>query len=293
MSQPMRGTLYVVPTPIGNLEDITLRALRVLKEAHFIAAEDTRHTKKLLNHFDIHPTELFSYREQNSREAGAKVRALLEQGRSGAVVSDAGMPAISDPGRQMIADLVELGSPFVVLPGPSALLTALVGSGLATGAFSFHGFLDRRAKVRRSALEFLKMRPETLVFFESPHRIEKSLADMHAVFGDRQVVVARELTKVHEHYARGRLSEWSALLPPEAMRGEMVVLIEGMTAAPECPETADAGLLEGESAAQHVRRLMDEGLDRKEAMRAVAKARRITRRAVYQSLLLQGRDLQE
>ncbi len=287
LHQSARGTLYVVPTPIGNLEDITLRALRVLKEVHFIAAEDTRHTKKLLNHFDIHPTEFFSYREQNSREAGAKVRALLEQGRSGAVVSDAGMPAISDPGRQVIADLVELGFPFVVLPGPSALLTALVGSGLATEAFSFHGFLDRQTKGRRTTLELLKMRRETLVFFESPHRIEKSLEDMHAVFGDRQVVVARELTKVHEHYVRGRLSEWSALLPPEAMRGEMVVLIEGMTAAPEYPETADAGLLEGESVAQHVRRLMDEGLDKKEAMRAVAKARSITRRAVYQSLLLQ------
>ncbi len=287
LSQSTRGTLYVVPTPIGNLEDITLRALRVLKEAHFVAAEDTRHTKKLLTHFDIHPAELFSYREHNSREAGAKIIALLEQGRSGAVVSDAGMPAISDPGLKIVVDLVELGYPMVVLPGPNALLTALVGSGLSTEAFSFHGFLDRQSKWRRAALEFLKMRPETLVFYESPHRIHKSLADMHAIFGDRQVVIAKELTKVHERYVRGRLSEWNTLLSPDATRGEMVVLIEGMTSAPVSQEKSNSASYEGESIAQHVSRLMDEGLDKKEAMREVAKARSMSRRDVYQTLLLQ------
>ena len=284
--RPTPGTLHVVPTPIGNLEDITLRALRVLNEAHFIAAEDTRHTKKLLNHFNIHPVELFSYREQNSREAGAKIIALLERGHPGVVVSDAGMPAISDPGFTLVAELVKLGLPIVVLPGPSASLTALVGSGLSTETFSFHGFLDRRSKWRKIALEFLKMRPETLIFFESPHRIGKSLADMHAVFGDRQVVIARELTKVHEQYARGRLSEWNTLLLPDAARGEMVVLIEGLAAASSLAQTADAVSCEGESVAQHVERLMDAGLDKKEAMREVAKARSMSRRAVYQTLLL-------
>ncbi|PWI57588.1 16S rRNA (cytidine(1402)-2'-O)-methyltransferase [Sulfoacidibacillus thermotolerans] len=280
------GTLYVVPTPIGNLEDITLRALRVLQEVDFIAAEDTRHTRKLLTHFAIRPKQFFSYHEHNVRTAGESVIRLLQAGYSGALVSDAGMPAISDPGFDLIALLVAEQLPYVVLPGPNAAMTALVGSGLDTKNFSFHGFLPRVAKERRAIIEQLRGRSETLIFYEAPHRIDKMLADLYEGLGNCPVVIAKELTKHHECYVRGRLAEHQQLLPEEMKRGEMVVLVGADPQwDPHVTQNHQSVLGEQLSIAEHVAQWMAEGLTQKEAMREVAKARSISRRDVYRALL--------
>jgi len=220
--------LYIVATPIGNLEDITLRALRVLRQADLIACEDTRHTQKLLNHFEIKiPTQ--SYHEHNE---AARARELVERVAAGgrvALVSDAGMPGISDPGERVIRAAVERGLNVVAIPGPSALVTALVASGLPTETFRFVGFLPARSGERRSVLESLASVPETLVFYEAPHRIADMLHDVENVFGpDRRVVIARELTKVHEEFVRGSVSEVLAEFGRrDAARGEMTVIVAG------------------------------------------------------------------
>ncbi len=281
------GTLYLVPTPIGNLEDITLRALRILQEVDFIAAEDTRHSRKLLTHFSIHPKKLFSYHEHNVRTAGETIVELLRMGHSGALISDAGMPGISDPGFDLITQMIEAKLPYVVLPGPSAVITAIVGSGLSTARFSFHGFLPRDRKNRRETIERLVSRKETLVFYEAPHRIEKLLEDLYEGFGDCPVVIAKELTKRHEQYVRGRLSEHEHLLPEELRRGEMVVLVDVDSQwSNRFPVGQDhiVGRLQL-SIVDHVSELMAEGLSKKDAMREVAKARSISRRDVYQMIL--------
>ncbi|MCI0182635.1 MAG: 16S rRNA (cytidine(1402)-2'-O)-methyltransferase [Acidibacillus sp.] len=281
------GTLYVVPTPIGNLEDMTFRALRILQEVDFIAAEDTRHSRKLLTHFDIHPKRLFSYHEHNIRTSGDTVIDLLQSGLSGALISDAGMPAVSDPGYDLIAQLIEADLPFVVLPGPSAVITALVGSGLSTGRFSFHGFLPRDHKDRLEIILKLRGRTETFIFYEAPHRIDKLLADLYEGLGDCPVVIAKELTKRNERYVRGRLSEYEHLLPQEIKRGEMVVLVEAdpqwSHQVPLNDEFIDKKL--SLTIPDHVEELVAKGMTRKEAMREVAKARSISRRDVYQILL--------
>ena len=285
------GMLHVVPTPIGNLEDITLRALRVLREAEFIAAEDTRRTLKLLNHFEIRPRRLFSYREHNARAAGEQILGLLARGQSGALVSDAGMPGISDPGQELVAALAERGMPITVLPGPSALLAALVGSGLPTRPFSFYGFLDRDEKARRKELTDLVGRPETAVFYEAPHRLRATLRDLYDILGERRAVVARELTKVHEVYARGTLAGWAQSDGGHA-RGEVVLVVAGNEREAECKK--HSGMPEGEPAgewpvaltlAEHVELLTRRGLTKKEAMRAAAQSRNISRREVYAALL--------
>ena len=220
--------LYIVATPIGNLEDITLRALRVLRQADLIACEDTRHTQKLLNHFEIKiPTQ--SYHEHNE---AARARELVERVAAGgrvALVSDAGMPGISDPGERVIRAAVERGLNVVAIPGPSALVTALVASGLPTETFRFVGFLPARSGERRSVLESLASVPETLVFYEAPHRIADMLHDVENVFGpDRRVVIARELTKVHEEFVRGSVSEVLAEFGRrDAAKGEMTVIVAG------------------------------------------------------------------
>ncbi|PYY10378.1 MAG: 16S rRNA (cytidine(1402)-2'-O)-methyltransferase [Acidobacteria bacterium] len=220
--------LYIVATPIGNLEDITLRALRVLRQADLIACEDTRHTQKLLNHFEIKiPTQ--SYHEHNE---AARARELVERVAAGgrvALVSDAGMPGISDPGERVIRAAVERGLNVVAIPGPSALVTALVASGLPTETFRFVGFLPARSGERRSVLESLASVPETLVFYEAPHRIADMLHDVENVFGpDRRIVIARELTKVHEEFVRGSVSEVLAEFGRrDAARGEMTVIVAG------------------------------------------------------------------
>lgn len=285
----MSGTLYIVPTPIGNLEDITLRALRILQSVAFLAAEDTRHTRKLLTHFEIRPQQVFSYHEHNTEAAGQRIVTLLREGLSGALVTDAGMPGISDPGHAIIRTLIAKELPFVVLPGPSAFVMALVASGLATDAFAFFGFLPRDKKHRRAYLETIRERPETLLFYEAPHRLQAMLADLHAVMGgERQVVIARELTKLHESWYRGALADWASLIEAGEVRGEMVVLVEG------CRADASDGALSGRTPEgaidvlfiqAQVNRLVKDGVDKKEAMRIVAKSCQLARRDVYQALL--------
>lgn len=220
--------LYVVATPIGNLEDITLRALRVLREADVIACEDTRHTQKLLNHFEIKtPTQ--SYHEHNEAARAQELVAKIDGGARIALVSDAGMPGVSDPGECVIRAALDRGLKVVVVPGPSALLSALVASGLPTDSFRFVGFLPPRSGERRTTLEVLRDSPETLIFYEAPHRITEMLADLEQTLGkERHIALARELTKVHEEFLRGNIAEIAGeLRKREAVKGEITVIVEG------------------------------------------------------------------
>lgn len=229
MSTESPGQLVLVATPIGNLEDITLRALRVLREADLIACEDTRHTRKLLDHFGIErPT--ISYYEQNEIKRTAELLALLEAGQTIALVSDAGTPGLSDPGYRLVHAVVEKGIRVMAAPGAAAAVVALVISGLPTDAFSFAGFLPSRAGARRQLLEEWRSRPETLVFYEAPHRLAEALLDLEEVLGaERQMVAARELTKLHEEAVRGTIAELRRHFEDRAPRGEFVLVIQGKT----------------------------------------------------------------
>lgn len=281
------GSLYIVPTPIGNLEDITLRALRALREVDFIAAEDTRRTRKLLSHFDIHPAHLFSYREHNRVPAGEETLRQLRAGKSGALVSDAGMPGISDPGAELVRLLIDAGLSVTVLPGATAFATALVGSGLSTTTFSFYGFLPRDAANRRAILRNLRHRRETLIFYESPHRMAKTLADLLSELGDRAISVARELSKVHEEYMRGGLRDLAEGFRETGARGEFVIVVSGCDEKKEREREQEEQeeVVERMSVADAVLRLEEQGAPRKEAMRSVARDRGLSRRDVYRELL--------
>jgi len=228
MTPPLRppGVLYVVGTPIGNLEDITLRALRVLKEADLIAAEDTRHTQKLLAHFGFHTT-LTSYHDFNKEMKAPVLVSRLLDGQSVALVSDAGTPTISDPGYFLINRCIDAGIRVIPIPGPSALIAALASSGLPTHAFHFEGFLPKSSGRAGRRLDALRTYPGTVVVFESPHRLLKTLQAIEAAWGDRRAVVARELTKIHEEFLRGRVSELIADIDRRPRRGEITLLIEG------------------------------------------------------------------
>ncbi len=237
------GTLYLVATPIGNLDDITPRALQTLREVAVVAAEDTRHTRRLLDHFGIRAS-LVSLHDHNERHRLQAVLDKLESGESVAVVTDAGSPAIADPGFPAVRAAIEAGFRVVSVPGPSAVITALQVSGLATDAFTFMGFLPPRSAARRRVLEDHVRRRETLVAFESPHRIESALEDVEAVWGDRPIALARELTKLHEQVIRGSAREVRAALRPDQRRGEMVLVLSGWTRADarrEAREARDAG----------------------------------------------------
>lgn len=223
----MPGTLYIVATPIGNLEDITLRALRILKEVDLIACEDTRHTRKLLSHFQI-STSLTSYFEHNKIVKGERLLSDLTEGKNIALVSDAGTPGISDPGYNLVKAAVERGIPVVPIPGPSAAVTALAASGLPTDRFLFIGFLPQKEGKKRRLLESLKEEPGTLIFYESPFRLKKTLSLMTEVMGNRPVALAHELTKIHESFHRGRLGEEFMSSLPAIIKGEWVVLVEGL-----------------------------------------------------------------
>jgi 16S rRNA (cytidine1402-2'-O)-methyltransferase len=225
---PLSPGLYVVATPIGNLEDITLRALRVLRTAELIACEDTRHTQKLLNHFEIKtPTQ--SYHEHNEAARAQELAAKIEGGARIALVSDAGMPGVSDPGERVIRAALDRGLKVIVVPGPSALISALVASGLPTESFRFVGFLPPRSGERRTALEELRDARETLICYEAPHRIIEMLADLEHTFGkERRIALARELTKMHEEFLRGSIAEIAReLRQREAVKGEITVIVEG------------------------------------------------------------------
>lgn len=218
--------LSIVPTPIGNLKDITLRALEVLREADVIVCEDTRQTQKLLNAYEI-KKQLVSFHEHSTREKAEKILDRAAQGERVALVSDGGMPLISDPGFEILHEAIKRNVPFEVLPGPSAVTTALVTSGLAPDAFTFYGFLPVKSAGRRKRLAELADREETLIFYESPYRILQALEDMLAVFGDREAAVARELTKKFEETQRGTLASLTARLASKKMLGEFVILVAG------------------------------------------------------------------
>jgi len=276
----MSGTLYLVATPIGNLEDITHRAVRLLGEVSVIACEDTRHTRKLLNHYGIN-TRTISYHEHNERERAAELLKLLETGADVAIVSDAGTPGISDPGFQLARLAIEAGVQIVPVPGPSALIAALIASGLPTDEFFFGGFLPARSGARRTRLAELRSLPATLVFYEAPHRIAASLRDAHEVLGEREAVVARELTKMHEEIARGRLSELATRFASrEHARGEMVLvidrtMIENEKDAEDSPTTI----------AELVGKLESEGLDHRAALKKAARALGLSRDEAYRRLV--------
>lgn len=276
-------SLYLVSTPIGNLEDITLRALRVLKEVDLIACEDTRHTRKLLDHFGIRKP-VISYHEHNEQARAAELAGRLAQGESIAVVTDAGTPGISDPAYRIVRAAIEQGVEVVPIPGPAALIAGLVASGLPTDSFYFGGFLPPRKGARRTRLDELRSERSTLVFYESPHRIREALSDAEEVLGDRDASLARELTKLHEQFLRGRLSEIRARLDVQSPRGEMTLVIAGC---------GDDNLYATEqiSLTAQVDKLMDdEGLTRSDALKAVARSRGLSKREAYQKLLEEKAD---
>lgn len=277
-----KGKLYICGTPIGNLEDMTFRVMKILQTVDYIAAEDTRHTLKLLNHFEIQKG-LVSYYQHNQRKQGEKLLADLMAGKNIALVTDAGMPGISDPGQEIIQSCIEADIPFELVPGPTAAMTALVGSGLDTSRFSFEGFLDRDRKKRKERLERIKEEDRTLIFYEAPHRLKETLKDAASVLGDRKAVVARELTKKFEEFKRGTLGElvdWFEQFPP---RGELVLMVEGMSQ--KALEAIQEERFAAQSVEEHLRALMAGGLDKKEAIKQVAKERGLAKREVYQAAI--------
>jgi 16S rRNA (cytidine1402-2'-O)-methyltransferase len=275
--------LYLVGTPIGNLEDITLRALRVLKDVDVIACEDTRQTQKLLNHYAI-MTRTTSYHEHNEMTKSAELVKEMQEGASVALVSDAGMPGISDPGYRLITLAIRHRVPVVPIPGASAFLSALVASGLPTDSFRFSGFLPAKRGDRRAALEGVKSSPRTQVFYEAPHRVVEALEDVVEVLGvARHVVVAREVTKLHEEFLRGRASEvLENLKAREAVKGEITLLI-GKASEEETRVATDA--LVRLSVRQRVEQIMaDEKVDEKSALKKVAKERGVSKSEAYREL---------
>lgn len=258
----MSGRLTLVGTPIGNLSDFSPRAVEALKECDFVAAEDTRVTLRLLNHFGI-KKPLVSYFEHNKRERGEQICARLEAGENAVLVSDAGMPAISDPGEDLVALCQERGIPVGVVPGPSAVVTALAVSGLPTGRFTFEGFLSMNKRSRREHLASLRDEERTMVFYEAPHKLPSTLEDLRDALGDRRLAIVRELTKVHEEVIRTTLSAAAQRFRQEAPRGEIVLVVEG--AAPAPPEKADV-----EDGAALAASYMQDGMSASEAAKRAA-----------------------
>lgn len=276
-----KGTLYLVPTPIGNLEDMTMRAIRILQEADLIAAEDTRNTIKLLNHFDIH-TKMMSYHEHNKTTRQDELIEKLETGATIAVVSDAGMPSISDPGYELVGAAIEAGITIVPLPGANAALTALIASGLAPQPFFFYGFLPRSNKDREEALSQLNRREETWIVYESPHRLKEVLKAMNKIIGSaRKIVLCRELTKKYEEFLRGTVEEALEWAKETEIRGEFCVIVEGNDDAPSEDEEV---WWETMPIKEHVEKVMEEeSASSKEAIKQVMKTRQLPKREVYQA----------
>ncbi len=270
------GNLYIVATPIGNLEDITLRAIRVLKEADLIAAEDTRHTQKLLAKFDIH-SALTSYHDHNKEEKAPVLVAKMLEGKSVALVSDAGTPGISDPGYFLINLAVDQKIPVVPIPGATAAIAALSISGLPTDSFVFEGFLPSKHTARLKRLDELKEEKRTLVFYEAPHRITETLTDMAEVLGERKAVVTRELTKIHEEAIRGNLADVLDRLQKGSLKGEFTIIVHGATAKP-----ADQNI----DTKEYLKNLMlHRGLTKKEAIAAAAEELGLPKKDVYKESL--------
>lgn len=281
------GRLYLVPTPIGNLEDMTFRAIRLLKEADLIAAEDTRNTKKLCNYFEI-TTHVVSYHEHNKETSGEKLLERLRRGEQVALVSDAGMPCISDPGFELVQEALKQGINVVPLPGANAALTSLIASGLVPQPFYYYGFLGRGKKEKREQLEFLATIPSTFILYESPHRLKDTLKEMvDSLGGARQIVISRELTKKFEEFIRGTIEEGLAWAEENELRGEFCLVVEGASAEDWQAEGAD--WWEPLTIEQHVAHYMEEqGLTSKAAIKETAKDRGQSKRDIYQSYHVDG-----
>lgn len=281
MDGHISGTLFLVATPIGNLEDITARALRILREVSVIACEDTRHTGILLAHFGI-KTQTVSYHEHNEHERAAELLEKLEAGADVAIVSDAGMPAVSDPGYRLVNLCVERSVRIVPVPGATAFALAAIASGLPTDELFYGGFLPAKRTARQSRFASVRQIPATLIFYETPHRIRESLQDAHAVLGERRACVARELTKMHEQFHRGTLSElYREFAANDNVRGEMVLLIDRTTLDTQ-PETKDAN---ARSISDTVDELTAQGLDPRQALRRAAKELNLNRDEAYRRLM--------
>lgn len=278
----MSGMLYLCATPIGNLEDITYRVLRILKEADLIAAEDTRNSIKLLNHFEI-KTPMTSYHEYNKYEKGRYLVEQMQEGKNIALITDAGTPGISDPGEELVAMCYEAGIPVTSLPGPAACITALTISGLPTRRFAFEAFLPSDKKERAVILEELKQETRTIILYEAPHRLVKTLEELSENLGDRKIALCRELTKKHETVFRGSLLEAVSWYKDKPPKGECVMVLEGRSR--EEMEQEARQQWEDMPLEAHMEHYMSQGIDKKEAMKLVAKDRGISKRDVYQALL--------
>ena len=281
----MAGTLYLCATPIGNLEDITFRVLRTLKEADLIAAEDTRHSIKLLNHFEI-KTPMTSYHEYNKVEKAAYLVSQMAQGLNVALITDAGTPGISDPGEELVRQCYEAGIEVASLPGPAACITALTMSGLSTRRFCFEAFLPSEKgdkKERARILEELKRETRTIIVYEAPHHLVKTLKDLYQALGNRRITVCRELTKKHETAFRTTFEQALSAYEAEEPRGECVIVIEGISVRELEEEKIRSW--EEMSLEDHLEYYMKGGMDKKEAMKAVAKDRGVSRREIYQQTL--------
>lgn len=275
----MPGTLYLVATPIGNLADITHRAILVLTNVELIACEDTRHTRKLLQHYGI-STKTISYHDHNEQERARQLVELLREGKDVAVVSDAGTPSISDPGFRLVRAAIENGLAVVPVPGPSALISALIAAGLPTDEFFFGGFLPARTNARRSRLREVSSVPGTLIFYEAPHRLAETLKDAYEILGEREAVVARELTKLHEEIKRGRLSELAEHYSTEDARGEIVLLIDRTV-------LVSAVANEAGSVASLVDQFERDGLDHRAALKKAARELGLSRAEAYRRLTIE------
>jgi 16S rRNA (cytidine1402-2'-O)-methyltransferase len=273
---PASGTLYIVATPIGNLEDITLRALRILREVDLIAAEDTRHSRKLLSHFGI-SRPLTSYFDHNKDIKGAAILERLREGQNVALITDAGTPCVSDPGYQLVRDAVAAGIKVVPIPGATAAMTALSASGLASDTFTFAGFLPNRQGKRRERLLAFRDEPRVVIFYEAPQRLVAALADIAVVCGDREVVVARELTKIYEEFVRGRVADVMTRYAQGPVKGEVVILL--------LPAEAADSTREESSLAELLENCFSEGLTLKDAVRRIAAESGRPRGEVYAEAL--------
>jgi 16S rRNA (cytidine1402-2'-O)-methyltransferase len=274
----MTGKLVLCGTPIGNLDDLSPRAIKALESADIVACEDTRRTRKLLSHFGVRARELVVYHEGNERQKARDLTARIARGQTVVLVSDAGMPGLSDPGYHLVTACTEAGIDVAVVPGPSAAITALALSGLPPARFVFEGFLPRKQGDRRRRLHELVDEPRTIVFYESPHRIEACMGDLLECLGDRPACLARELTKLHEEVRRGSLAELNQSVRAEPVRGEIVVVVGG--AVRDHSVQPDATEL-----ARRARQLMDEGLDRKVALADVAREAGVPKRKVFDALV--------
>ncbi len=275
----MAGKLYICPTPIGNLEDITYRTLRILNEVDLIAAEDTRHSLQLLNHFDI-SKPLTSYHEHNKDSKGGYLITKLLEGENIALISDAGMPGISDPGQDIITEAIENNIEIEVLPGATAFVTALVGSGMDTHKFVFEGFLDRDKKLRRKRLEEIKNEKRTIIFYESPHRLKETLKDMLKYLGNRKIAVNRELTKKYQEIIREDIETVIEIFNNREVKGEFVLIVEGFSG-----EVEEIGKYDDLSEREYVIQLMEEGINKKDAIKIVCKDRKLKKDIVYKQVL--------